>query len=624
MRLTNYINLCGEKGYAGLFFACGSFGIVDGDANYIYAKSNNTETYTYDDGKVKLTAVFEHRHGVIIRRDTFTNLTDGELEINALSSRFTLDGNAYEIYTQYNGWQHESSGGWQKLVTQISARSEGIRTCDGAAPIMGFHNLYTGKNTVFHLMPNAKWHMTAKKFPEGAKEFAVFEAGLCERGLRLDVMPNETIELPTVIFYNAESKTDLDAHKLHRVYNELYPRKTLPVLYNSWLYCFDKLDIDALKRQADCAADMGFEAFMIDAGWFGKGECDWWNSVGDWAENMTGGPKGRLLELSEHVRQCGMIFGLWFEPERASRDSNAVKVHPEYYINKKFLDFANPDAVDYILGVLSEQIDKYKIGWLKFDFNATLPTDPSGRSFYRYMQGQKNFVLRLREKHPELYITNCASGGQRMDLWQGTLFDSFWFSDNQGPYEGVRIVKDTLKRMPTALIERWNVQKYCEGFPNISGGTIGRMINCNNGTWDSLIGVNDSFVEEFMMGGIIGFSCDICAFPEEYKARWKECIAKHKENRDFYGNASARIIVDSDAVTAIEYSDTKLQRCVVQVFTRTVYADSLVIYPEVDVTADYRFDDEIINGNDIKENGIPVENLRDNSCRVLELKKIAE
>ena len=51
-----------------------------------------------------------------------------------------------------------------------------------------------------------------------------------------------------------------------------------------------------------------------------------------------------------------------------------------------------------------------------------------------------------------------------MELGQGMLFDDFWLSDNQGPYEGIRIVKDTLKRMPSALIQRWNVQKYCEEF----------------------------------------------------------------------------------------------------------------------------------------------------------------
>lgn len=39
-------------------------------------------------------------------------------------SRFTLTGNEYEVYTQYNAWQHESKGVWQKLVTQIGTAAQ--------------------------------------------------------------------------------------------------------------------------------------------------------------------------------------------------------------------------------------------------------------------------------------------------------------------------------------------------------------------------------------------------------------------------------------------------------------------------------------------------------------------
>ena len=158
---------------------------------------------------------------------------------------------------------------------------------------------------------------------------------------------------------------------------------------------------------------------MIDAGWFGNGE-GWGNAVGDWEENVVSGPCGRLIEISKRVREREMIFGLWFEPERANPESKAVKEHPDFYINKQFLDFSNPKAVDYITNVISKQIEKYDIGWLKFDFNASIPLDPSGNTFYRYLEGQKHFIENLRQRFPHLYLTNCASGGYRMELYQGT------------------------------------------------------------------------------------------------------------------------------------------------------------------------------------------------------------
>ena len=621
MRIENYFDLNGNLGISGLFYAEGSFGIVDGTAKYERITQNGNDTFVYCDSAVRLESEFSARkNGLVVRRDKLRNISEGEIEIYSLLSRFSLTGNNYEIYTQYNSWQHESGGSWQRLVTQITAAALGVRTCEGAAPVMGFFDLYSQKSTVFHLIPNAQWQMTAKKVAQSDRERVILETGFYDRSLCLRVGAGECIELPTIVFFTAESKTDLDAYKLHEWYLKEYPRRTTPIMYNSWLYCFDQLNIDDLICQADCAADMGFEAFMIDAGWFGTG-ANWWNEVGDWEENTVSFPCGRLCELSQRVRDRGMTFGLWFEPERAASGSRALRDHPEFFTLRNILDFSNPRAVDYIFDVISAQIDKYNIGCLKFDFNDNIPSDPQRNAFYRYMQGQKDFISRLRARYPELYIINCASGGYRMELGQGIMFDSFWLSDNQGPYEGIRIVKDTLKRMPSSLIERWNVQKYCEDFPVYPDKRTGRMIHCNNATWDFLIGVKDSFSESFMHGGPMGFSCDLASFPAKYKNRWSDVIKQYKEDRAFYQNAAARVLIDSDDVIAIEYADSELSTCVIQIFTKESRTKNLIIYPAVDVSSKYRYEDALLDGADIKENGIYIQDPVDNSCRTIKLVK---
>lgn len=623
MKPEKLLRFEGSTGASGLFYACGSFGIINKACKYEKYENENKTVYRYENQQIALTASFECKdNGVIIRKDFFENLTDTFLQINVLHSRFCLDGNSYEVYTQYNAWQHESSGCWQKLNTCVTAASTGIRTCDGAAPIMGFHNLHSGQNTVFHLLPNAKWQMTAKKFPESQKEIVLFECGFNDENMCLTVNPKEKIELPTVIFYNAKSKTDLDAYKLHQVYNTLYPREKMPVLYNSWLYCFDNLDIDALLKQADCAKEMGIEAFMVDAGWFGNGE-NWSVSVGDWEENLTGGPRGRLKELSDKVREKGMIFGLWFEPERANPQSNAVKSHPEYYIDNYFLNFANDNAVDYIINVISEKIEQYNIGYLKFDFNDTTPLDSTGDAFYRYMQGQKRFIETLKQKYPHVYITNCASGGYRMELMQGSITDSFWLSDNQGPIEGIRIVKDTLKRMPTALIERWNVQKYADGFPRHGEKeSVGVMFSCNNATWDNIVTVEDSFTKAFINAGPIGFSCDIEGFPQKYKELYTEHIKEFKENRDFFINATARILIDTDDIIAIEYANYDLSRIIIQLFTKNTYSDDIILYPIVNDSFNYILENKSVKGTELSEDGIQFKKLKNYSGCTVDLRRI--
>ena len=625
MKIENYIQtreVCGY-GATGLFSACGNFGIIDYTQNYQREEKDGKIVYTYENGEIKLCATFTmFTNGAVIRHDYFENLTGKEIEINRLASRFYMDGNNYEVYTQYSGWQHESSGEWQRLVTQVTAETQGIRTCDGATPMMGLQNCYTGKITVFHLIPNCQWKINVRKYPCSDRELVVVETGLQDSGLKLRVLPNEKIDLPEVIFYQADSKIDFDAYKLHEVFNTLYPRRSMPIVYNSWLYCFDMLDIDNLKKQADVAAELGFEAFMIDAGWFGKGN-NWFEAVGDWEENLTIGPKGRLLELSEHIRSKGMRFGLWLEPERAFYKSDAVKNHPEFFIRNTFLNFAEENARAYILDAVSKVLDKYKIGWVKFDYNATMPYDLSSEAFYRYWQGYRQFIQEFKQRYPDVYMTNCGGGGFRMELGQAQLFDSFWFTDNQGPYDGIRIIKDSLKRLPTNVVERWNVQKYCDGFLEYGNPNgIGRMLNCNNATWDFIIGINDTFAEQFMMGGPIGFSCDMVGFPVYYKEKWKNIITQYKEDRAFYITATARILIDSDNLIAIEYADVDLDRCIVQVFTKVIYALYLRMYPVLDKSATYNLGKQTLLGKDAMEEGILLEDLQNNCCVKYEFIKV--
>ncbi len=624
MKIENYVDQRGILGASGLIFAAGDFGVIDGEASYTRTEDETCALYTYEGNGIRLIAKFLCEDGAFIRQDTFENISDKATTIRALSSRFRMDGCEYEVYTQANGWMHESAGGWQRLVTEVGASAGGIRTCQGATPMLGMHNLLTKKNTVFHLLPNAQWSMSARKVSHSEKDVVVVEAGFLDSALMLKVQPGEKIELPEVVFYKAESKLDFDAYKLHAYFHRCYPRKRLPVLYNTWLYSYETVDIDALCHQADAAADLGIEAFMVDAGWFGDGTRNWFESVGDWTENPKSGPAGRLSELSAHVRKKGMIFGLWFEPERAANGSLAIAEHPEFFFKGQyghFLDFSNPAAVDCIFDAISACIDLYHIGWVKFDFNENLSVDPCGGAFYHYYKGQKQFILRLREKYPDLYITNCASGGYRMELSQAKLFDSFWLSDNQEPIEGLRIVKDTAKRMPPALIERWCVEKYCEGFPVYGGTPVGKMIQCSNALWDYVVGLNDTYVEGFLQGGPMCFSCNLTAFPAEYKARYRKMIAEYKNERNFYRAARAKILSEGFGVTVIEYFDKDFDRLILQFFTENVYVADLRIYPAADKNGTYLFGGTHVLGSELMHNGILIEDLKKNNCRTLVFEK---
>ena len=117
----------------------------------------------------------------------------------------------------------------------------------------------------------------------------------------------------------------------------------------------------------------------------------------------------------------------------------------------------------------------------------------------------------------------------------------------------------------------------------------------------------------------MGFSCDLSALPEEYRARWSQVIAEYKKDAEFYANALARVPVDTDRVTVLEYFDRSLDRLVIQIFTKTVYAEELLIYPTVDREKQYLMGDQILDGKSLTADGILIRHIGQNACRVLEL-----
>lgn len=619
----------GKTGVSGCFCAYGSFGVTDGSSGDLERLRETDTGFTaeYEDFTVCCTYdLFEN--GVCRRRDFFT-AKDEELELCHYKARFLFEGGAYEVYTQYSAWQHESEGSWQRLNTAVEAAALGLRTTEGAAPMLALRSLGSGRIFVFHLLPNAQWSMRAAKVPLGlTADAVVVELGFNSRGLRLACHPGEPVEMPQIFFYEASGAADLDAWKLHLVYNRLYQRKRLPVMYNTWLLDFGKVDIEEIYRQIDCAAELGIEAFVVDAGWFGEAG-SWTSAVGDWTESENSGYSGRLLEVSEYVRSRGLEFGLWFEPERAAADCAAVRRHPAYYFSGSngtvFLDFSKEEAVSYITEVICGQIERYGIGIIKFDLNDSVAYDESGNGFYRYHQGHARFIRALRERYPGLYLINCASGGSRMDLRQNTLFDSTWISDNHSQTEWLRIYKETALRLPPCVMEKWDSRRFFPGFPNHAGEeALTLAFSCDGAMWNSAYSLEPDYTHALLKGGPIGFSGSIADYPEAELEELKKLIAAHKADGEFYRGAVLRILYDTSEITVLQYSDADSRRNLIQIFCNASYQSQLTVYPVLRKDALYSCMDRVETGGYFGEEGVVVEGLaarsktaREFTCRMV-------
>lgn len=520
----------------------------------------NDGGFISENEKYAVSGKISEEDGVFSRTDTIKNTSADTLHIYDYKYRFCVPCGDTEVYTQYNNWQNESDGSWQKLVTSVSAEAEGIRQNENAAPMAAVWNRQTKKGIVFHILPESGWSIkiSRKSMHDAGKTiFTVVEIGLNGRGLDLQLKPNGELKLFEVLFYEFEDKDSLDCHKLHKYYNKKYPRRTTPVAYNTWFTFFDNVNIELIKEQIKEAAELGCEYFTLDAGWFGHGA--WHRYIGDWEENLNGGYMGRMKEVSDSVYENGMKFGLWLEPERALSSVPIAKEHPEYFFtadgNSCFLDFANPEARKYITDLTLNLIEKYNIAYIKFDFNAGLNFDFSRKAFIDYHRGNIEYVKALKEKHPDIYLENCSSGGYRMNLMQMKYYDSFWFTDNQSMHEGLEIFKNTVLRLPPCVIGKWAAMVSCDGFVPEYGSldkTI-RTLSTDNGTWTAVRSVNPDYATAFLAGGPVGITCDLTRLAPDFKEKLKSFISEYKKDREFWKNASARILINTDKALAMQY-----------------------------------------------------------------------
>ena len=86
----------------------------------------------------------------------------------------------------------------------------------------------------------------------------------------------------------------------------------MPVIYNTWLAFFDRIELDNVFAQIEEAAALGCDYFTLDAGWFGDGTL-WEYNIGNWTENIEGAYLGRMREVSDRVHAAGMKYGLWLK-----------------------------------------------------------------------------------------------------------------------------------------------------------------------------------------------------------------------------------------------------------------------------------------------------------------------
>ena len=183
-----------------------------------------------------------------------------------------------------------------------------------------------------------------------------------------------------------------------------------------------------ILREIDIAAEMGVEAFMVDAGWYGEKFGSWVDLRGDWQEGswLPGGLNG----VRKYTQEKGLLFGLWQEPETATPKSRLAKSHPEWILRTdgdrqvaEGLDLSVEGAARFLEESVVGVIRDYHLDFYKIDYNIS-PGEGGQREkagfaeneLWRHYEVLYGVYSRVRKEFPDLCLETCASGGGRNDL----------------------------------------------------------------------------------------------------------------------------------------------------------------------------------------------------------------
>ena len=315
-----------------------------------------------------------------------------------------------------------------------------------------------------------------------------------------------------------------------------YQLSSRPVLINNWEATYFDFNEEKILNIARQASKLGLDMMVLDDGWFGKRDDDC-SGLGDWFVNekkLNGG----LKALVEKINAMGMKFGLWFEPEMVSEDSDLYRNHPDWAIQipgrkpmrsryQLVLDMSNPEVVDYLYGVMSAILRENHIEYVKWDMNRSISdwytaTLSRGRQMempHRYVLGLYELLEKLTSEFPDVLFEGCSGGGGRFDAGMMYYCPQIWCSDDTDAHERTFIQYGTSFFYPTST-----VGSHVSAVPNHQTGRI---------TSIETRGV-------VAMAGSFGYELDLNQLSEEEKTVVAKQVTHYKEyqsliyNGDYY------------------------------------------------------------------------------------------
>lgn len=414
---------------------------------------------------------------VVARRIVYKNSSDRPITLHrAYSFTLTLPECGYDVLTLRGAWAAERH--IQKTPMHYGVVSIDSKRTTSSATLNPFMALLTpgagesvGEVWGASLVYSSSFVLKCEGTNDGQ---TLLTGGINDFDFKWTLEGGEELATPEVMLcYSDEglggmSRSYHDCIREHLM-NNRFAKQSRPIVINNWEATYFSFNNEKLMAIADAAAGTGIDTFVLDDGWFGKRESD--NSgLGDWVVNEEK-LKGGLDTIINHINSLGMRFGLWFEPEMVSEDSELYRAHPDYAIgapmrphcysrHQFMLDLTREDVRDYIVNSVNSILQKHHIEYVKWDYNrnvtesysALLPKEKQMEFAHRYALGLYDLCERIVEANPGVFFEGCAGGGARFDPAMLYYFPQFWTSDDTDANERTMIQYGTSMVYPLSAM----------------------------------------------------------------------------------------------------------------------------------------------------------------------------
>jgi len=238
-----------------------------------------------------------------------------------------------------------------------------------------------------------------------------FSVGLTAQQDQLVLKPGETVDGPILEVTPTSHVSAASSRRYwmsERAALAKGPHRSIPLTYNSWYAVKKNVDSGFLKTQLSSMDSYGFDAMVVDAGWY--------QAPGDWESAESKFDPGELEDLLGSVKGAGHKAGLWSAPQYVSANTRPIPGRleaPSFYnlfLQAYLLDLWNSNYSDLVTSHVQQLRSQFSIDYWKYD--QPIFMDQTRAGAMKDVIAFQDALKAVRAANPDLTIENCMDGGQ--------------------------------------------------------------------------------------------------------------------------------------------------------------------------------------------------------------------